>query len=288
MKKLVFLLSFPFLILACANDDSHKSFSKTIEFLAKPEMAPNIDKDMIAEAEPTSFDQSSSILNTKNSKNNRKILRTVNTRFQTEDLDATTTYLEQLTKEFNGYVTNMNHTHLNNRMQVSIPSENLDAFMEGLKSRSINTDYTRINGEDVTEEFHDISTRLKTKKEVQRRYKEILRNRAQTIDEILSAEEKIRIVQEEIEAIQGRLRFINTRETMSQVHIDVYEIIPPVKKPEPYVATFFSKIKSSFMNGWEWIQGLIIGVVGIWPMWFVLGCLLYFRKSLVEVFRKQV
>ena len=287
MKKLIFLLSFPLLILACANDASHKSFGHVDEIPSKP-MASEMKDNLFEEAEENSFNQLTQSAKIQAPKVDRKILRIVNTRFQTEDLNATTTYLEELTKEFNGYVIRMNYANLNNRIEVSIPSENLDAFMDGLKTRSINTDYTRINAQDVTEEFHDISTRLKTKKEVQRRYVDILRNRAQTVDEVLNAEEKIRIIQEEIESIQGRLRFISTRAAMSQVHIEVYQEIPLVEKQDHYVHSFFSKIKSSFLNGWEWIQALIIGIVAIWPIWMILGFLIFFKRPIFSIFRRKL
>ncbi len=290
MKKLIFFLLIPLLVLACSNDRSG-NFGLAKEMSPEPAMAPEMDDYTMEEAEATSFDQSSQASQTYEPKVDRKILRTVNTRFQTEDLNVTTAYIEQLTKQQNGFITSMNHTNstreLTNRMQVSIPAENLDGFLEGLKSQSVYTDYTRINAQDVTEEFYDISTRLKTKKEVRDRYVEILRNRAQTVKEILNAEEKIRVIQEEIESIEGRLKFLNTRAAMSQVHLDVYEKIPFAKQPNRYKTSFFSKIKSSFGNGWELIQDLVIGIVAIWPLIIILGLLVYFRGKLFGGFRKK-
>jgi hypothetical protein len=290
MKKLCFLLIFPLLVLACANNSSG-DFGFAKEMNSKPAMAPDIEEYALEEAENTSFDQSAQTPQTYEPKVDRKILRTVNTRFQTEDLNATMAYIEQLTKQHSGFISNMNYTNsyreLTNRMQVSIPAGNLDGFLEGLKSQSIYTDYTRINAQDVTEEFYDISTRLKTKKEVRDRYVEILRNRAQTVKDILNAEEKIRVIQEEIESIEGRLKFLNNRAAMSQVHLDVYQKIPFVKQPNRYKTSFFSKIKLSFGNGWELIQNLLIGLVAIWPLIIILGFLIYFRRRIFGSFRKK-
>jgi len=290
MKKLLFYLAFPILLLACS-DRSGPGFSakeaSTQVAMAPPPPPPPPDMD---DAEELAYDQSSQQEQSQNGVVERKILRTVNTRFQTEDLNATTAYLEALTKKHNGFVTSMNHTNstyeLNNQMQVSIPAENLDAFLEGLKSQSVYTDYTRISAQDVTEEFYDISTRLKTKKEVRDRYVDILRNRAQTVEDILNAEDKIRVIQEEIESIEGRLKFLNTRAAMSQVHLDVYQKIPYAEQPDRYQTSFFSKIKSSFVNGWELIQGLVIGMIAIWPLLIIFGLLIYFRRNIFGVFKR--
>lgn len=296
MKKLLFCLSFPFLMLACSSERGesfgYNKETSTTATMSAPEMVEVEleDLDLEVDRTETSYDQTQQNGQPENTTVERKILRTVETRFQTEDLNATTVYLEQLTKQHNGFVTSMNHTNsnyeFNNRMHVSIPAGNLDAFLDGLKSRSIYTDYTRISAQDVTEEFFDITTRLKTKKEVRDRYIDILRNRAQTVEDILNAEEKIRTIQEEIESIEGRIKFLNTRAAMSQVHLDIYQKIPYTEQPDRYQTSFFSKIKSSFVNGWEMIQEIVIGMIGIWPLLIILGFIIYFRKRIFGIFRR--
>ncbi len=296
MKKLLFYLAFPILLMACSSESSPSFGSKDTSIdrtmSTPPPPPPEMDdlELMVEESEERSFDQTSQQGPNQNGVVERKILRTVNTRFQTKDLNATTAYLEALTKKHHGFVTSMNHTNstyeLNNRMQVSIPAENLDAFLEELKSQSVYTDYTRISAQDVTEEFYDISTRLKTKKEVRDRYVDILRNRAQTVEDILNAEEKIRVIQEEIESIEGRLKFLNSRAAMSQVHLDIYQKIPYTEQPDRYQTSFFSKMKSSFVNGWELIQGLVIGMVAIWPLIIIFGLLIYFRRNIFSLFKR--
>jgi len=185
----------------------------------------------------------------------------------------------------------MNHTNslneLNNRIQISIPAEKLDDFLKGLKSQALSTDYTRIEAHDVTEEYFDISSRLKTKKEVLNRYIQILRNRAQSVEEIFSAEEKIRSIQEEIESIQGRIRYMNARAAMSQVHLDIYQKMPKVEElVEIKENSFFSKIKSSFLNGCSIIQNVIIGLVDIWPLLIILGLIFCFKGNIIRKFHR--
>ncbi len=290
MKKLLFYVWGLLLFVACSSE-SRGDFDYTKEMTTEPAMAPmGLEEDLELEMNEAEYDQSSQDDLAQNSPMDRKILRTVESRFQTKNLSATTAYIDQLTKQHKGFVSSMNHTNsryeLNNQMNLSIPAENLDVFLDGLKSQSIYTDYTRINAKDVTEEFFDISTRLKTKKEVRDRYVDILRNRAQTVEDILNAEEKIRNIQEEIESIEGRIKFLNSRAAMSQVRLDLYEKIPYTEQPDRYSTTFFSKVKSSFVNGWELIQELVIGLIAIWPLIIIIGLIIYFRRKIFGIFRK--
>jgi len=221
----------------------------------------------------------------------RKIIRTVDTRFKVEDLTASTAYIEQLTKTHQGFVMGMNQTRsggsMDNTLRISVPADQLDAFVKELKTQSLHTDYTRINAQDVTEEFMDITTRLKTKKEVRDRYVEILRNRAQNVEDILNAEEKIRVIQEEIESIEGRLKFINNRAAMSQVTVEIYQIIPYVHRPDGNQRTFFSEVKDGFVNGWELIQAIVLGLISIWPIVLIVTLIIIYRRRIFGRFRKK-
>jgi len=166
MKKILFYLSFPFLIIACSSD-SDLSARRSEIAPPRTSMAPPPPPPIIEEMELEEHLEINVPMGRngpiKNSTFDRKIIRTIHARFQTEDLNSTTTYLEGLTKEYNGLIINMNHTNskheFNNRIHLSIPSEKLEAFLGNLKPRSIHTDYMRVNAEDVTEEFVDISSR---------------------------------------------------------------------------------------------------------------------------------
>ena len=60
-----------------------------------------------------------------------------------------------------------------------------------------------ITSNDVTAEFVDIESRLKTKKEVRNRYITILKTKTGKVKDIIQAEEAIRKITEEIEVKEG-------------------------------------------------------------------------------------
>ncbi len=275
MKNLLYLSLFVCLF-ACHSDASSSSYQGEHKEATQT----------IAEAS----DQSYQTTNKSSQTTERKIIKTADIRFQVKDLKTSTQRIETLAKQYNGLVTNMNQTNsnysINNYLSIRIPSEQLDVFIANLEEESVFTDYTRIHSQDVTEEYLDINTRLATKKEVRDRYIEILRNKAKTVADILAAEDKIRIIQEEIEAAEGRLNYLKNKTDLSTINIEIYQEVAYVKSPTVYKKPYFTKLKEGFSNGWDLIQDITIGLVSIWPILLIGGFLFMIRKKIKLKIRK--
>lgn len=187
--------------------------------------------------------------------------------------------------QYGAYISNMrfenNLFKKENRFTIKIPQTYFDAIMDSISSFSEFIDYENISTQDVTEEFVDLQSRLKTKIEVKERYESILRKNAITIEDILATEDKIRIIQEEIEAAQGRLKYISNKVAFSTIQIELYETVDYKDEPATYNKTFGTKIKNALSFGWEFLESLFIGILHIWPL-IIIGTILfiYFRKRL--------
>lgn len=220
----------------------------------------------------------------------RKLIRTAEIRFQVENLEASSKKIEALTQQFSGFITGMyqsnNRYTIHNNLTIRVPADNLDRFLEAIEEESVYTDRKQITAQDVTEEFLDISTRLETKKAVRDRYISILRERAQSVKDILDAEEKIRVIQEEIESIEGRLKYINNRTTLSTVNVELYQEVEYVAPPNTHEKSFFTKLKDGFVNGWSLILDLAVGLVTIWPILLIVILLWVLRKR-IGFFRRK-
>lgn len=114
-----------------------------------------------------------------------------------------------------------------------------------------------INTQDVTEEFIDVQARLKTKKELEIRYRELLKL-AKTVNEMISIEREMGEVRSDIESMEGRLNYLKNHVAFSTVKVSYYETI----------ATdfgFSSKFIQSFKNGWNNLILFLIGIINVWP-----------------------
>ncbi|MEM6772262.1 MAG: DUF4349 domain-containing protein, partial [Bacteroidota bacterium] len=119
---------------------------------------------------------------------------------------------------------------------------------------------------DVTAEWLDLESRLQTKRDVRDRYIAILRNQAKKVEDILNAEDKIRVITEEIEAKEGRLRYLRDQVSLSTLTLELYETreyrdVGPVTK-----RSFGSELIAALANGWELVRMLVLGLISIWPL----------------------
>ncbi|GEM_PF-519956 len=221
----------------------------------------------------------------------RQIIKTANYRIQVKDVNKSTRNANQLAIKHGGYVSDSELTNSSyqttNAITIRVPAPRFDSLLDDLGQEAIFTQYKRISSQDVTEEYVDITTRLKTKIEVRDRYVEILRTRAKTVKDVLDAEEQIRIIQEEIEAKEGRLRYLKDQVGMSTIRLELYQEIEFRPEPKVFRESFWVKLVSGLKNGWELMQGLVIGLVSIWPLLLLAGLILWKRRWIWSKIRRK-
>lgn len=204
-----------------------------------------------------------------------KIIKNADSRFLVKNVDSISQLIIKLAKMDGGYVSNMsfnqNRYEIENNLTIAIPSEVFEEFISKASRMADFIDYNNITSKDVTEEFVDLSNRIKVKEEVKARYEQILRSKTKTVKEVLETERQIQLIQEEIESAKGRLNYINTKSAMSSVKMSLYEKVSHQEHPEVYSRTFGNKSKNAFKTGWEIIQNLVLALIYIWPILLILS-----------------
>ena len=195
----------------------------------------------------------------------RKLIRNGNIEFLTADVKKTKTEIERIAKEQNGYISSENENNYGNRFQVNqtlrIPADKFDAVLKQLEGLAEKVDNKNINTQDVTEEFIDVEARLKTKKELEVRYLDLLKQ-AKTVADIISIESQIANVRAEVESMEGRLKYLRNQVSFSTLTISFYQ--------ESAVGYGFgSKFLNSLKSGWFNLVDFIFWLLRVWP--FVLG-----------------
>lgn len=218
---------------------------------------------------------------------NIKIIRNATLKIKVNDVMTATRIARNYARQNGGYISDerMNTTSYRkeNRFTIRVPQTHFDMLLDSVSAISKTIETKNITTVDVTEEYIDIQSRLHTKKEVKERYESILRGKAKTIEEVLLAEEKIRKLQEEIEAAEGKLRYMSNKVTFSTIQLDFYEELPVEELPIDEGPTFFSKIKDGLSFGLSMIEGVILLLAHIWPVTIAgifLGVFLYRRRKI--------
>jgi predicted small lipoprotein YifL len=215
---------------------------------------------------------------------NVKLIKTGKVRYQVENVMKSTKEIQKTIQQMGGYISNLqfrnNRYSLENKFTVKIPRAYFDRVLDTINNSVLFIDYENINTQDVTEEYTDLQTRLKTKQEVKARYESVLRKQAKTVKDILETEEKLGEIQEEIEAAQGRLKYLQNRVSYSTIVIELYEEVDYQEEPVSYEKSFWIQSKEGFVQGWELISLIVVGIINIWPVVLILcGTIFWFRRK---------
>lgn len=202
---------------------------------------------------------------------NKKLIKDGNMRIKTNDIEASKKQLDGLLKQFEGYYESENlenddrSTRYN--LRVRLPAQRFEGFIVALETGDDEVESKYVQSRDVTEEYIDVVTRLKNERAYMVRYQALLA-KASTVKDILSIEESIRKLQEEIESREGRLKYLNDQIAFSTLHIELYK-----EKPYKYASRqkdpFGERVKKSLSNGWSFIVGLALLLVAMWPLWLI-------------------
>ena len=204
----------------------------------------------------------------------RKFIWTADLEYQVDKLDKSTEEVQEWCKDHKAFVSNMkfvtNNYQMSNTIEIRVENDQFHNLIKRFRGQATFVQRFDISSEDVTEEFVDIESRLKTKRDVRDRYIEVLRNKAGTVTEILEAEEAIRVITEEIEVIEGRLRYLNDQVSYSTINITMYQTVKYKENPELYEKSYGSELGESASAGWDVIKAIFLGIVALWPLWILL------------------
>lgn len=200
----------------------------------------------------------------------RKLIREGNMRFETHDIAKTRSFLDSLVAAFGGYLANENIYNyegtLEQNISVRIPSEQFDPFLAAVSSYAGRLDNRYINTLDVTEEFIDVEARLKSKKQLEERYLELLKQ-ARTVEDMVAIETQLSQVRSEIESIEGRLKYLQNRVSFASLSISFYQT-----RAEGF--GFWDKIGDGWGNGWDKFLGFMVWLVTLWPFMLLIVLLI--------------
>lgn len=221
---------------------------------------------------------------------NRKMIKKADYKFEVKDVDETTLKVHELAEQFSGFVSNMNlstsTTSITNRMTVKVMNEKFEPLLNALSKEAVFVYHKRITSQDVTEQFVDLESRLRVKKEVKQRYTEMLRNNAKTLEQVLHAEEKIRMLQEEIESKEGRLRLLSDQVTLSEIQLEITQQVEYQDKLAVHNKTFSEKATTNFLHGWNSILNVALGALNYWHFGLLMGMFWLGRSFVFELIKR--
>jgi len=205
-----------------------------------------------------------------------QIIKNASIQFQVKTVEESHQKISDLLKMNNAYFGSDNKStnsyRIENNMTIRVPAPNFEKLLDAIMQESVYTNYKNKIAEDVTADFVDVEARLKTKKEVEQRYMVLLKQ-ANKVSDILAVENNLRVIREEIEAAEGRLKLLKDQVGYSTITLNTYQNLDYT--PEPQLG-FFSNLKEAFVNGWRGLVAFVLGLVRVWPFTILFGAAMFF------------
>jgi len=213
----------------------------------------------------------------------RKLIREGWLTWRADDLAQTKDRVTALTNKHKGYFSVENTYNYSSRLvtnlTVRIPSDKFDSYVEELSQGIAHFERRNINVVDVTGEFIDVESRIKSKKEMEARYLQLLQQ-ARTVTEMLEIERQLGSLREEIESAQARLNGMSDRISYSTLYLEFYTPVESYEYTEDEPG-FWSRSGQAFTIGWSRVLNFFIRLFMLWPWLLVI-------TVAIVAFRKQV
>lgn len=219
----------------------------------------------------------------------RKIIYTGNASLITDNLEKATKKLEDEIKAAGAYISDANvsgtkGTGRNATYTIRVASSKFDSFLKALSGVGEIQSSTR-TAQDVSEEFYDAEARLKNKKLEEARLIELLQKSTGKLAEILQVEKELSRVREEIERIEGRLRFLSNQTDLSTITITITEVKEFVPQGSPTLGTEVNRALDGSLTLMRQVAtaGLLM-IVALLPWLLILAII---TVPIILVMRKQ-
>ncbi|HBN08510.1 MAG TPA: hypothetical protein DD435_07625 [Cyanobacteria bacterium UBA8530] len=184
--------------------------------------------------------------------------------------------IQQIVKGFGGYTSEVsleNGDYPSGNLTCRLPEKSLDAAIASISKvgtpRSL-----RITGQDVGEEFMDLSKRLENWRAEENRLLELY-SRAGKIPDLLQVEHELTRVRGEIEAATGRLNYLSNRVALATLGVTLQQRVPGVSPRGWQFSTVLGQAASALLSTLLFLLtlGVWVGVFAI--VWIPL--FLFFR-----------
>jgi len=158
---------------------------------------------------------------------NRKLIRNANVELEIVSFDDAVQKITAFAKEERGYVATTDsqkqaNGKLRGQVVVKVLPENLDRFLQKIRGLGELKNQT-LGTEDVTKAYLDTDARLKNARVMEQRLIDMLKTKTGKVSDLLQVEKELSRVREEIEKMQGELKYWDSQVQFATVTISLAE-----------------------------------------------------------------
>lgn len=205
----------------------------------------------------------------------RLVIRTAALSLQVESVREAESRVRATADALGGYVvsseTSGDESFLTARVVFRVPADRFDEALSGVQGLAKKVLARSVSGEDVTEEFVDLESRLRTLEATRDRLLDLLA-RAETVEEALSVNTALTDVQGQVEQVTGRMQYLRQSAALSTVTVELHPVpVTPIVEEGAWQPLEVARV--ALRDLLEFGQGLVnLGIVLlVWaPVWLPL------------------
>ena len=276
MKTIIYSLAI-LSLLACGKNEATQTNVSLMEVLPEDEVAT---KAFSPDSPPKMQMPNSEAKPIDKTINLKKIIKSGDMTIEVADIKTAQEKIQNFVKNNKAYIQNERFSNAETQttlsMEIRIPNQNFDNLINSFSDEIGSISEKNIRVQDVTEEYTDVSIRLKNKLAYLEKYRDLLKRSASTKD-LLEIQEKIRGLEEEIESSEGRLRYID-----DQVNYSTLNLTLTKEKPRNTITSkigFGSRLVDSVANGWNIFVNFLLEIVSLWPFLIIIPIIILFWKK---------
>lgn len=190
----------------------------------------------------------------------RLIIRTGQASIEVDSLESSMAELRRAVQRVGGFVADASVQSGRKQirsatLELKVPASRFDE-LTGLLEPLGRLQFVNVGAEDVSEEFVDLTARVANGRRLEERLIELLRTRTGKLQDVLTVERELARVREEIERMQGRMRYLKTSAQLSTLSVNLYE-------PPPIIAAHPGQnvITEAFKTAWRNFVGVLAGAI---------------------------
>jgi hypothetical protein len=222
----------------------------------------------------------------------RKIVQTASVRLQVEEVGGSFEEVGRIATGAGGFVASSSFSYQAEAqiasMTIRVPASQYQGVLSDLRRLGVKVDAEDSKASDVSEQYSDLSARLRNLEATEGQLLALLA-RAQTIQEILTVQDRLNGVRSEIEQVKGRLQLIENLTEMATITVHLRPVVAKVDNGGSGV-NLGAEIREAWNNSIEFLGGVAAGVIMVvvfswWiplvaiPGWIVLSRLARNRQQ---------
>lgn len=205
---------------------------------------------------------------------NKKLIYEANVTLEVNDFNQAQSEIRNLVTLTGGYIVefseNQSDSERGGTFILKVPASGFSSFLDELEKLKSTSFQQSIRGQDVSEEYVDLESRLKVKQAMEARYLKFV-NEATKTDELVKFANELERIQTEIEQIKGRMRFIDNHVAFSTVEIRVYQpledtVAKLAKEQPPLLQRAEQALSGSLQVISMILQWIVIVIAGALPL----------------------